>query len=110
MRDVKFLNVKYNGMSVGKLAETPKGLVAFEYDNSWLLNGFSISHFSLPLKRGVFVPRSWELFEGMFGIFSDSLPDVWGRLLVDRILVKKGFSPRAVTMLQRLAIVGAGGM
>ena len=110
MIDVKFLNVKCNGMSVGKLAETPKGLVAFEYDNSWLLNGFSISPFSLPLKRGVFVPRSWELFEGMFGIFADSLPDVWGRLLVDRMLVKKGFSPRAVTMLQRLAIVGAGGM
>ena len=110
MRDVKFLNVKYNGMSVGKLAETPKGLVAFEYDNSWLLNGFSISPFSLPLKRGVFVPKSWELFEGMFGIFADSLPDVWGRLLVDRMLIKKGFSPRAVTMLQRLAIVGAGGM
>ncbi len=110
MREVKFLNVKFNGLPVGKVAETGKGLVAFEYDGAWLINGFSISPFSLPLRAGVFVPKSWEPFEGMFGVFSDSLPDGWGRLLVDRMLAKNGFLPRSIVPLQRLAIVGASGM
>ena len=39
--------------------------------------GLSISPFSLPLKRGVFVP-SKLYFNGLFGVFADSLPDAWG--------------------------------
>ena len=32
-------------------------IVAFEYDNEWLNNGFSISPYSLPLKKQVFIPK-----------------------------------------------------
>lgn len=28
-------------------------------------------------------------FEGLFGVFADSLPDGWGRLLVDRLMKEK---------------------
>lgn len=89
MKESKQLIVKYQDRTVGILAETKDGFGAFQYDREWLQNGFSISPFSLPLEDRVFVPKS-DVFEGLFGVFSDSLPDGGGRLLVDRMLLKKG--------------------
>lgn len=43
-------------------------------------------------------------------MFSDSLPDEWGRLLVDRLLLKHQINPHAISALTRLAIVGSSGM
>ena len=51
MDNYKYLKVFYNDKLVGTLAKTPDRLVAFEYDANWLNNGFSISPFSLPLKK-----------------------------------------------------------
>ena len=104
------LLVKYNGTPVGRIALTRGGLTALEYDAWWIEKGFSISPISLPLQKGVFLPKHWEPFEGTFGVFADSLPDGWGRLLVDRMLVKNGESPQCINVMQRLAIVGSTGM
>lgn len=52
----------------------------------------------------------YDPFEGLFGVFADSLPDGWGRLLVDKLLRKKGLDPARVSVLTRLAIVGETGM
>jgi serine/threonine-protein kinase HipA len=82
---------------------------AFEYDGLWLADGFSISPFQLPLEKKVFVANR-EPFAGNFGVFEDSLPDGWGRLLVDRLLVKRGVNPAELSILDRLAIVGSSGM
>ena len=41
---------------VGTLAETANRRIAFAYAESWLENGYSVSPFSLPLKKKVFVP------------------------------------------------------
>ncbi len=49
-------------------------------------------------------------FEGVFGVFADSLPDGWGRLLVDRLMVRNGVNPYEIGNLERLAIVGDSGM
>ena len=84
-------------------------LAAFEYDNEWLRDGFSISPFSLPLVKKVFIPKI-DPFEGLFGVFADSLPDGWGRLLVDRLMRRNGLSPEKIGNLERLAIVGSSGM
>ena len=51
MEVYKYLKVFYNDTLVGTLAKTPERLVAFEYDNEWLNNGFSISPFSLHSKK-----------------------------------------------------------
>lgn len=110
MRTVKFLNVYLNGINVGTLATTPANLVAFEYDEEWIRSGFSINPYSLPLKKQVFVPKNYHTFEGLFGVFSDSLPDGWGRLLLDRVLLKNGIEPSEIDSLTRLAIVGNSGM
>lgn len=109
MKEIKHLTVKYQGRSVGVLAETKDGFGAFQYDREWIQKGFSISPFSLPLEDRVFVPKS-DVFEGLFGVFSDSLPDGWGRLLVDRMLQKKGMKPSVIRAVTRLGIVGSSGM
>lgn len=110
MNNYKSLQVMLGDRKVGTLAITSNHVIAFEYDSDWLVNGFSISPFSLPLRKGVFVPKNYEPFEGLFGVFSDSLPDGWGRLLVDRLLLKAKVNPVEVNSLERLAIVGASGM
>ena len=110
MRENKSLAVYMGERKVGTLAVTQKHLAAFEYDTQWLECGFAISPFSLPLRREVFVPKGYDPFEGVFGVFADSLPDGWGRLLVDRMLRREGIDPDRVDALNRLAIVGTSGM
>jgi len=104
----RVLNVLYDGQRVGRLAETPEKLLAFEYDLSWLSGGFSISPLKLPLEKRLFIATDAP-FGGNFGVFNDSLPDGWGRLLIDRLLLKKQIEPRSVSLLDRLAIVGTTG-
>ncbi|MFI3299925.1 MAG: type II toxin-antitoxin system HipA family toxin [Candidatus Gastranaerophilales bacterium] len=104
MNNYKSLKVLYNGKNVGTLAITSDNLVAFQYDEQWLVSGFSISPFSLPLEKKVFIPK-FEPLDGLFGVFNDSLPDGWGRLLVDRFLLKNKIEPQAINNLNRLALV-----
>jgi len=103
------LTVKYHGRNVGTLAISQNKKVAFQYDDEWIESGFSISPFSLPLKKQVFVPHNYH-FNGLFGVFADSLPDAWGNLLLDRMLRIRGQDPGSINMLDRLAIVGNAGM
>lgn len=109
MDNYKYLKVFYNYILVGTLAKTPDRVVAFEYDSEWLNNGFSISPFSLPLIKKVFIPK-YDPFGGLFGVFNDSLPDGWGRLLVDRLFLKNKINPNEIDNLNRLAVVQESGM
>lgn len=109
MDNYKYLKAFYNDKLVGTLAKTPDRLMAFEYDSEWLATGFSISPFSLPLLKKVFLPK-YEPFNGLFGVFNDSLPDGWGRLLVDRLFLKNKINPNEIDNLNRLAVVQESGM
>ena len=109
MDNYKYLKVFYNDILVGTLAKTPDRVFAFEYDLDWLNNGFSISPFSLPLIKKVFIPK-YDPFGGLFGVFNDSLPDGWGRLLVDRLFLKNKINPAEIDNLNRLAVVQESGM
>ena len=112
MTESKILEVYYHGKLVGKLAEMPDKRIAFQYDTGWVRQGFSISPFSLPLKEDVFIPQnsSREIFNGLFGVFADSLPDSWGELLLDRYLESLGIKRGDISTLDRLAYVGSSGM
>jgi len=103
------LEAYIGGEQVGALALYQGRLVAFEYADSWLRDGFAISPFSLPLQKRLYIPK-YDPFDGLFGAFADSLPDGWGRLLVDRVLLRERIDPREVNMINRLAIVGDSGM
>ena len=109
MDNYKYLKVFYNDILVGTLAKTPDRVIAFEYDLDWLNSGFSISPFSLPLIKKVFIPK-YDPFGGLFGVFNDSLPDGWGRLLVDRLFLKNKINPAEIDNLNRLAVVQESGM
>lgn len=109
MHRLNKVDVFYHDRQVGTMALYENRLAAFEYDGEWLLDGFSISPFSLPLEKKVFVPKI-DPFEGLFGAFADSLPDGWGRLLVDRLMRRNGLNPQTIGSLERLAIVGNSGM
>lgn len=111
MNKINKLEVFYNNKKVGTLATLPNSnfLTVFEYDSDWIAHGFSISPRTLPLIKKTFISK-YDPFEGVFGVFADSLPDGWGRLLVDRMLLSKKIDPRTVNSLNRLAIVGDTGM
>ena len=63
----------------------------------------------LPLKSQIFEDTK-QTFDGLFGVFNDSLPDGWGCLLLDRQLQKKGLSLQQITPLQRLSMIGLNAM
>lgn len=110
MKKTEKLNVVFRGQAVGTLSLTPDNrLNVFEYDKSWVANGFSISPIELPLKTGVFIAKA-QPFYGNFGIFEDSLPDGYGRYLLHRTLLRKGINDSDLSSLDRLAIVGDNGM
>ena len=109
MHRIKKLEVFYHDRLVGMMALYQNRLAAFEYGTDWLADGFSINPFSLPLEKKVFLPKI-EPFEGIYGVFADSLPDGWGRLLVDRLMRRNGINPMEMGNLDRLAIVGETGM
>lgn len=93
---------------MGRLAYRNREIY-FEYDPDFLKTGLELSPFKLPLKQGV-IHCSDPLFGGLFGVFNDSLPDGWGRLLLDRKLQNRGLNPGVLTPLDRLCYVGTQGM
>lgn len=82
--------------------------IFFEYDVAFIKTGLELSPFKLPLKAGV--SSTDRTFEGLFGVFNDSLPDGWGRLLLDRKLMSLGMNPGSLSPLDRLCLVGSHGM
>jgi serine/threonine-protein kinase HipA len=98
-----------NGVTpLGRLALRDRKIY-FEYDASFIAQDLNVSPFRLPLKAGV---QTFDrgLFEGLPGLFNDSLPDGWGRLLFDRALRAQGLLPEQLSQLDRLAHVGVSGM
>ena len=90
--------------SVGRLAIRDQQIY-FEYASEFIEAGLEISPVRLPLKPGV-SRFDYNLFEGLPGVFNDSLPDGWGRLLFDRFARSQGLFPSEVTPLDRLAYIG----
>jgi len=110
MKKIETLIVAYHDRRVGTLSLTPDDrLAAFEYDQTWLDEGFSISPLELPLQQGLFIAKPLP-FHGNFGIFEDSLPDGYGRYLLHKALMREGINDGDLSALDRLSIVGAGGM
>ena len=76
---------------VGRLAIRERRIY-FAYESAFIEQGLEISPFMLPLKAGV-TNFDNSLFEGLPGVFNDSLPDGWGKLLFDRLVQSQGVLP-----------------
>ncbi len=103
-----FLDAQNQRRKVGRLAFKDRR-VLFEYAPSFIASGIEISPIKLPLRSGVFTADT-PIFDGLFGVFNDSLPDGWGRLLLDRAVEKHGINRGQLNPLDRLAYVGRHGM
>lgn len=103
---MKILQVFFNGIAdnrilLGKLAYKD-GLSYLELDRDFLTLEINISPTSLKLDSKLQVsPRN--PFNGLHGVFADSLPDGWGMLLMDRRFLQKEIPLETVTPLTRLA-------
>jgi serine/threonine-protein kinase HipA len=103
-----YLDARNQRRKVGRLAFKDRQ-VLFEYDASFINSGIEISPIKLPLRPGVSIADT-TIFDGLFGVFNDSLPDGWGRLLLDRTVEKHGIHRGQLNPLDRLAYVGRHGM
>lgn len=79
----------------------------FGYD-PFLASGLEISPLKLPLSAQIQEGPA-HVFEGLFGVFNDSLPDGWGKLLADRTFIEDGRAPSTVSAIERLSLVGQKG-
>lgn len=102
------LNFGDTTIPVGRLAIRERKIY-FEYHSTSIEANIDISPLRLPLKSGV-SSFDYNLFEGLPGVFNDSLPDGWGRLLFDRFARSLGILPSDITPLDRLAHVGLNGL
>ena len=96
--------VKYNNKRVGYLIEMEDNKIAFRYDEEWIKSGFSISPFSLPLTNKIYINQK-QIFDGLYGVFQDSLPDGWGELLLRRMLLKNGLNYDKLNPLEKLTFL-----
>jgi len=109
IKEVKVgINFGDGALPIGRLAMR-EHTIYFEYDRAFIEHGLEISPLRLPLETGVSSFDS-NLFEGLPGVFNDSLPDGWGRLLFDRFTRAQGNQPSEVSPLDRLAHIGVHGM
>ena len=94
---------------VGRLAYRERRAF-LEWDGALVRSGIELSPVRHPVRPGVIEPFEPYVFDGLHGVFADSLPDGWGRLLLDRRARQRGVEPAALTPLDRLACVGRTGI
>jgi serine/threonine-protein kinase HipA len=112
VKHVARLRVLFRGKVVGNLAQAQANgsNIVFEYAPEWLKDGFDISPKSLVFGPEPQIARD-PLFGGLHGVFSDSLPDGWGLLLMDRFFQDQfSWSRVDVSPLDRLAYIGTRAM
>ena len=97
-----------NEIELGELVSEGRDIY-FKYYTDFINKGIEISPLKLKLNTGINKADTIP-FDGLFGVFADSLPDGWGKLLLDRALNAKGIDISNMTMLDRLAFVGSKGM
>ena len=98
-----------DAQTVGRLGYRDR-IVYLEYDEAFLGSGLELSPIRHTTTRGLIRAYDASVFGGLHGVFHDSLPDGWGRLLVDRRARELGIEPATLTPLDRLACVGDQGM
>lgn len=102
------LHIEGQKYDVGELIISEQKIY-FRYNSNFITSGLNLSPIKLPFNTEINTCQK-EPFDGLYGVFNDSLPDGWGRLLLDRTLSSKGINISRITPLDRLAFVGSGGM
>lgn len=95
---------------IGQVAwVTDQRRAAIEWAPEFVANPLPVSPFAIRSWQGLHFGE-YTPFDGLPGVLADSLPDGWGRLLIDRELARRGKAVHELTPVDRLAIVGQHGM
>ena len=106
------INAYIYGKKIGTMIEH-QGVIYFEYDKKFKLEGLEISPIKLHTSKTKDAYTNSDhttLYQGMAGVFFDSLPDKHGMRFIDRYFEKQGLKPFEVTLLHKLAFIGDRGM
>lgn len=99
---------------VGAVSLPEDGVIAaFEYDPEFAQSGVEIAPLAMPLVANrpyAFPGLAYETFSGLPGLLADSLPDRFGRALIDAWLASRGREPDSFDAVERLCYVGERGM
>ena len=83
------------------------GRVYFEYDKEFKNSNLEISPLKLPLSlEGVYTNNDEQYFEGLAGVFHDSLPDKFGTKVIERYFESKNIPSYELNVVQKLMFVG----
>ncbi len=83
------------------------GIVYFEYHKVFVTSGLEISSIKLPLSlKGVYTNNDDRYFQGLAGVFHDTLPDKFGTKVIERYFESKNILPHELTIIQKLMFVG----
>jgi serine/threonine-protein kinase HipA len=95
---------------IGTLLEH-EGSIFFQYDKDFIASGIQISPIKLPLNDTLYTNSEHKsLYQGMAGLFFDSLPDRHGMAFIDRYFERQGLKTHEITLLHKLAFIGDRGM
>lgn len=109
-RHIAKLDVSLGGRRVGVLARDEDKNIWFEYDPKWIAAGFDLAPKTMDFAAKAQRAKG-DAFAGLHGVFSDSLPDGWGVLLMDREFKRRfDWNPYEIAPLDRLAYIGSRAM
>lgn len=105
------VNIMFDGINKEKVGSLSllENDIYFKYDKGFIKKKLNLSPFKLKLDESIQKCPS-NPFDKLFGLFNDSLPDGWGKLIVDRYLIEQNKNPDNYTQLSRLSIVGKNGL
>jgi serine/threonine-protein kinase HipA len=104
--------VRLWGTTIGAVSIDDGRAAVFQYDPDFLRSTIEVSPLRMPLRLDPysFPALNPESFHGLPGLLADSLPDRYGRALIDSWLAGQGRSPASLDAVERLCYVGLRGM
>lgn len=110
--DIRTVKVKLWGTTIGYLHRQDNGLIGFQYDESFIPSGIEVSPIRMPLSDTTysFPTLPEETFSGLPGMLADSLPDKFGKIVIERYLENQGRDKNSLTALEKLCYTGQRGM
>jgi serine/threonine-protein kinase HipA len=103
------LNLQGQVHDVGNLVMDADRMIYFKYEDGFLHKGLNISPIVLHYDGTISKPKT-HIFDSLYGVFADSLPDGWGWLLMDRYFQNHQKQLSDITPLDRLSLIGRYGM
>jgi serine/threonine-protein kinase HipA len=100
------------GSTIGAVSMDAGRAAVFQYDPAFLASGIELSPLRMPLRAEAyeFPALNPDSFHALPGLLADSLPDRYGRALIDAWLAGQGRRPESFDSVERLCFVGQRGM